>query len=411
MYRYIIIFIFFIIPIANSQEICRDYRIYDGDEPLNNFGMDTTFNWWAITQPTTDKYRLIINGAESDLFNNIKKPVFSHDGYDWATFVIDQGTTALLSSDTSFYIYSADPGEILFSSISDELVYTYFKGSIEYAVMPQKTIEMINKIGNLYVNQNANIYAYVARQGSSYSLNINGINTTTYEKIIPVGFDIENRFIYAAFLGNGWQIYANNKTISDIYPDIYETAINREGTCYAFAVRSFTTRQQILLYSHEYFEPIISEQYESVSNIVLHPTLALIGYSASYQNTRYVNMNSAEYFGGIRPGAPRFTFDGEDFYFLSCDMDCFFNLNGRRYDIKVYIEPESPVAVAPRSRTFAYTTSSSMMVYFLETGALHSGMMVDFTIAPRYNHFDKRYETIGAIGNRLYLLTCAPPIR
>jgi hypothetical protein len=411
MYKFLLIFIFVSTYWANSQDICRDYRIYDGAEPIINFGMDTTFNWWAITNPTNERYRLIINGEESGLFSNIKIPVFSYDGFSWATFAIDQGVTTLITRDTSIFIFAADPGEILFSSITNQLVYTYFKGSIEYAVMPNRTIEMMNKEGKFFINQNCTRFAYVAKRGLSYSININGRESTIYEKIIPVGFDVENKFIYAAFLGNGWQIYADNKNISDIFPDIYEAVINREGTCYAFAVRSFSTRQQVMLFSHDYYEPLISQQYESVGNIVLHPYLALVGYSASFQNIRYVAMNSAEYFGGIRPGPPKFTFDGEDFYFISCDLDCFMSLNGRRYNIKINLEPGDGVAVAPKSKTFAYTTGSSMMVYFVETSALHAGMMVDNISPPRYNRFDKRYESLGVIGSRLYLLTCTPPVR
>jgi hypothetical protein len=411
MLKTIFILIILFVVSSNSQELCRDYRLYDGGETLFNYGMDTTFNWWAITTPTPNRQRLIVNGEESQIYSSVNPPVFSYDGLAWATFGIDQGVTTLLTRDTTIFLFASEPGEILFSSISDELVYTYKKGDLEYAVLPNRTIEMLNKSGNLFVNQNATKYAYSTKRGSSFSLIINGKETTIYDRIIPIGFNIENQFVYAAFSGNGWQVYADNKTISEIYPDFYEYAINREGTVIAFNVRSFNSRQLCITISHEYYEPLISKQYESVSNLALHPYLALVGFSATFQTNRYVAINSAEYFAGIRPGPPKFTYDGDELYFMSCDMDCFMNINGKRYTLKIVLEPGNQIAVAPGTKTFAYSTSSSMMLYFLETGAIHSGMMVDYITAPRYNRFDKRYEAIGSISNRLYMLTCTPPER
>jgi hypothetical protein len=37
---------------------------------------------------------------------------------------------------------------------------------------------------------------------------------------------------------------------------------------------------------------------------------------------------------------------------------------------------------------------------------MRSGMMTNETLNPRYNRFNDRYETLGIINNRLYLLTC-----
>ena len=405
----IIIVFFLIFHISESQEICKDFRLYNGEEILHDFGMDTTFNWWAITKPTTDRQRLIVNGEESTIFNTVRPPVFAYDGLTWATFAIDQGVTTLFTRDTTIYLFASEPGEIMFSTMTNELVYTYLKGSIEYAELPGRTLSMMNKSGRLVVNQNATRYAYPVRRGSSYSMMINGKETSIYDRIIPVGFNIENKFIYAAYSGNGWQVYEDEKTVSEIYPDLYEHAINRQGTVYAFIVRSFNGRHQTITFSNEYYEPLIGKQYEMVSNLVLHPYLALTGFSAVFQNVRYVGMNTAEYFAGIQPGPPQFSFDGEEMYFMSCDLDCFLNINGRRHNIQIRLEPGSKIAVAPGTKTLAYSTNAGMMVYFLETGAIHAGTMVDYVSAPRFNRFDNRYESIGVISNRLYLLTCSPP--
>ncbi|GAB1371217.1 hypothetical protein MASR1M45_12790 [Candidatus Kapaibacterium sp.] len=409
--KYLFAIIFLFVYTAKSQDICKDYRIYDGDEPLFSIGIDTTFNWWAITNPTTDRYRLIINGGESGLFSKVEKPVFSYDGFKWGSFVIDQGVTTLLTNDSTIFLYASEPGEIKFSSITNQLVYSYRRGSIEYAVLPGRTVEMMNKSGGYYVNQNATRIAYPVKRGSSYAININGRESTLYDRVLPFGFDVENKFIYAAYLGNGWQVYADNKTVSEIYPDIYEFAINREGTCYAFACRTFTGRQQVVLYSNELYEPIISKQYEAVNNLVLHPYYAISGFSSIFQTIRYVSMNSAEYFAGVQPGPPQFTYDGDELYFISCDIDCFMYLNGKRYNMKIRLEPGGQIAVAPGTKTLAYTTNTSLMVYYLETHALHSGMMADFVTPARFNRFDNRYEALGVINNRIYLMTCAAPKR
>ncbi|MDX9790056.1 MAG: hypothetical protein RBT61_04445 [Candidatus Kapabacteria bacterium] len=409
----ILIALFIMISVYKSlsQDICKDYRIYDGAETIYNFGLDTTFNWWAITSPTTDRQRLIVNGEESIVYNSVLPPVFSYDGLQWAAFADDQGVTTLLTRDSAVFLFASEPGEILYSSITNQLVYSYIQGSIETLVLPNRKVDMTNKIGPVKVNQNASGYAYTVKRGSMVSVNINGKETTTYDRVNPVGFNIENKFVYAAYIGNGWQIYENEDPVSEIYPDLYEHAINREGTVYAFTVRSFNGRHQTVTISSEYYEPLISKQYEMVNNLTLHPYLPLVGYSSIFQTVRYVGMNSAEYFAGIQPGKPMFSWDGDEMFFVSCDLDCFVNINGRRYNTKIRLDPSLPIALAPGTKTIAYTTNASLMVYFLETGVLHSGMMADYVGEVRYNRFDNRYEAIGVISNRLYLMTCTPPRR
>jgi len=47
-----------------------------------------------------------------------------------------------------------------------------------------------------------------------------------------------------------------------------------------------------------------------------------------------------------------------------------------------------------------------MAVREIEFNRLYAGMMVDELIPPRYNWRKQRYESLGKINQKLYLLTC-----
>ena len=95
-------------------------------------------------------------------------------------------------------------------------------------------------------------------------------------------------------------------------------------------------------------------------------------------------------------------------YFIGCDIDCFVSVNGKRYDVSNSVDVSQNIVIAPGTETIAYTTSSSLVVKSLTSKNLNAGMMVDSITKPRYNWRSQKYEALGMINNKLYLLTCRP---
>jgi hypothetical protein len=432
---------------AISQNLCKDYRIFDGYEPVLKCGMDTTQNWWIITEPVRDRYRLIINGKEiclSSLVLNtylkneyssyvinsmvyegytnseiildtkIIEPIFSSNGMRWAVFASDNYNLSIITNDTVINLSTGVPGELIFSGNSQNIVYSYRKGETsnkvetEYIHYNKNTIEVLNRESQLFTDYYGYNVAFVVKRGNSFVMNINGKEFDYFEAVSPIGFWSDGSFLYAAKSGNGWDIYKNNKSISQIFKDIVEFKINLEGTVAALVVKNFANKYQALLISDEYYEPLTGKPYDAISNLALHPNVALYAYNAFEGVRPYVVFNSSEYSGTKYTSKPKFSTSGDEMYFIGCDIDCFLSINGKRYEVSNSIDISQNIAIASGTGTIAYSTSSSLIVKSLINQNINSGMMVDNITQPRYNWRNQKYEALGYINNKIYLLTCRP---
>ena len=97
-------------------------------------------------------------------------------------------------------------------------------------------------------------------------------------------------------------------------------------------------------------------------------------------------------------------FAAGELYFVGCDIDCFVNINGRKYEVQYELNPYGKYAMKPGSKTIAQTTSTSMIIRYLEYKNFILSKMTDEIIPPRYNWRTDSYETLGRISQRLYLL-------
>lgn len=389
-----------------KAELCKDFMIWDGNEQVRGYGVDTTGNWWAMTAPYGNLYRLIVNGDQTEEFSYLYAPIFSRDGSRWATFAQINGTWFVLTNDELIELKATEIGQIGFSNDSQTLVYSYFISQIEYINLKNKTIEVNGKTGTFFTNNNGSMYAFVGMRGSRKVLNINGKETTTFDDILPIGFWSDNKFLYAAMNGNTWEIYKNSQSISENFNNVKEAVINHTGTVAAVIVETTAGFQTGLTLSDEYYEPLMGRNYDVAAYLTIHPELPLIAYFAKSGINSVIVMNSAEYSTYINTGVPMFSHDGEDLLFAACDFDCFLSVNGKRFTIKTNIAPQTKFAFKPGSNSVAYVTDATMIVMFLESQKMHAGMMVDQIIPPIFNRKTNRYETIGSISNRLYLMTC-----
>lgn len=404
----IFIVIFLITSQSSKADRCRDYLLTDGGEPLVDLGIDTTGNWWVVSAPFHSKYRITISGFEYNVLDSMTKPIFSHNGENWAFFGYDVGSWKLYTRDNVRDFGTISPGAVKFSTISNELVYSVFRGDIEYVNIKDREIRIMHRIGDLFVSPWGDRFAFMIRRGNSIVVNINGTESDFFDEIYPAGFKENGEFVYAGRRGNGWRVYANNKDISTEFKEVIQIAINPAGNTVGVLVQSFNSRYQGVMFSDEYREPLYGMMYDRVWNLTVHPYLALIAYNASYNMSNYIVYSTTEYSAGLYPGSPKFSWDGDELYFIGCDMDCFVNINGRRYTIRGGISPESNITVAPRTNSFAYGSSLHLNMIYLETGGVHAGIMVDYSTPAIFNRFSNRYESLGVINNRVYLLTCMP---
>lgn len=401
------VIIFFLIFSAGLRSnVCKDYLLLDGSAPLLGFGMDTTRHWWAITQPYTDRYNLIIDGNVSKNYEDIDKPVFSPDGETWACYVRDYAGWNVLTPDTSFQVPGTEKGAIAFAPSSAGFAYSYFENTMEVVKYGEKELKIFRRASPVYLSQSGGKAAMVIEKGDTYVVNIDGKETTTFDEIKPLGFWHDDGFLYAASNGGTWQLYKNNEAVSYSYFNIFDLQLNLAGNVYAFGATLSSGDQVCVMMSYEFRDPVVSRQFEQVMNVALHPHEPLVAYYARYRTNNYIVLNSTEYSAGQQFGYPVFTYDGSEMYFLSCEVDCYVSINGKRYSLNTQMTTNYQYAMRPQSETIAFTSSSGLIVRELKSKNIYSGTMMDEAgYEVRYNWRDRRYESLGRIRNRLYLQT------
>lgn len=409
-----ILLVFFIVlssfTLLRSEDYCADYLLLDGYEDLVTVGMDTTFNWWAITKPFTDKQRLTVNGNETDVYDDIYSPVFSPDGLRWAAFGINNGSLTLITETDAVYLPGISAGELHYSGNSETLLYTFYEGTVETICSPTDTIKITNRAGELYINYAGTKVAFIGFRGNYYVININGKESQQFDEIIPIGFWYDDSFLYAARVGNGWEIFKNKESLTEKFAGVSETAINLDGTVAAVLVNGYDGWGYGLMFSDEYNKPLQGRAYKKVTNLVLHPRVPLFSYKGFNEEKYCVTLNSVEYVAGRITNKPRFTYDGSELYFFaSNEINYFININGKKTYIKYFAGADAVIPRAPGSDTYAFTNGTNLIMQFIDQKKEHHGTMMDWTSEPRYNWRDNQYEALGVINRKLYLLTAAVP--
>jgi len=136
----------------------------------------------------------------------------------------------------------------------------------------------------------------------------------------------------------------------------------------------------------------------------LHPELALISYNATNFSQNIILLSNTEYYSGQETSPPFFSFDGNDLYFVGCNIDCFVNVNGQKFDCSTWLNLSIPYAKKTGSPTIAYATGTTIVVRYLDRELLLTGRIIDSIVQPVYNWRTNRYETLGNINNRLYMM-------
>ena len=403
---HILISFLFLGSVVESRQ-CFDFLLLDGSERLHSFGMDSTDHWWAVTIPYEGRFRMIIDGEEFEAVNQLRKPVFSNNSYQWAFFAEDNLGWMIFTNDSLYELNASNVGDLVFDPDGFYMSYSYFKGDQEIIVHDSSSFTVYNKIpGSLFIDRDGKGIAYgIARNGKEL-VYINGKESTVYDDIKMIGFWHDGSFMYAARIGEFWQIYKDHEPISEYFLGVAETKINRFGTVMAYAAL-LTSRMYVAIMHHDDFiEPFESERYDMVRNLSLHPWEALLLYEANYSHYFYINLNFTEYDAGQINTLPIFSHNGDDTFFISCRIGCYANINGHRIPLRNNYLVNRTFAISPGVKSFAFTTGTSLVMRFSDNDLLYSGMMVNSVGNVRYNRFKNRYEALGEINNRLYLLTC-----
>ncbi|MBI3259413.1 MAG: hypothetical protein HYZ54_08085 [Ignavibacteriae bacterium] len=388
-----------------SADKCSDRLLLDGADSVMVYGMDTTNHWWAITKPFTGKYRLFVDGKQTaNVYEQFRPPVFSPDGEHWAAYGYRTTGWEVITDDTVIYTNASSVGDIVFGQ-SSAMAYSFFDGDIETIVLGNKRYFAQDRRSKIYISNDGSVVSYVCSRLGVEFLRTNGQDETQFDEIKLAGIWNDNQPFYTGKQGVLWKIYKGSDEMSSGYESITEMVLNPQGTNGA-AICNGQQSAQVFLYSDEYYEPLESKRYDRVEQLVLHPTLPMVGFKGVVNNVANIVLNRTEYDAGKEAGAPFFTYDGSEFIYFGFDVDFFISVNGKKYVQESNLSLSQLFAVMPGNKTFAYSTNSAMVVHEMEKNFSYSGRMFDQAIAPRYNRRTERYETLALIGTRLIMLAC-----
>lgn len=396
------------LQIAGAVEKLEE-MILDGSVPLITFGIDSTRNWWAVTEPFANQVRVWINGKESKNFDEVKKLIFSPSGDRYAYFAKHNGGWNVVTESETIPISATEIGDIVFSRETENLVYSYMEANQEYIVINDNKISVNNKLPNsLFVNRKGNKYAYISNNGSTYSLNINGRETQLFDTIKAVGFMNDDKFIYAAQSGNLWEIYSNEETLTESYSYISEADMNPAGNTAAFIAKLSNNFYITVTINNDYVEPLYSQQYDEITDLVIHPSDALVACNAMLNNGYFVLLNTTEYSAEEACDKPKFTHDGSELLYMTCRLNCYIGINGKKHKISGFANPDIDFVKKPGTMNISYAGPNSILMQDIEGSELYASIIIDRIATPIYNWKTDYYETVASIGNRLYLIGIRP---
>jgi hypothetical protein len=413
----IILCFFFLLSMMQGDciagEQCGATLLLDGSQEFITADIDSTGHWWAITRPFSNRYKVWVDGKSARDYDSVQIPVFAPDGSDWAFFGYRNGVWYISTRDSEYILRAARP-VIAFFARGGRLAWIQKVGEAEFLMlapflgMPEKEIQLINRSGNCYISNDGMHYAYIGARGSQQSLITDQMESARYERIQCAGFMYDNSIVYAGFTGDRWYTMRNDQEL------LVSLALNDLQINQACTVLSFIAGQgnsaSIVMISDDFAQPYKGPAYERVENLVLHPEAALAAYKVYVAGLPRIVLNRSEYDAGLACGMHRFTHDGAELYFIGDDrQEQFMNINGKKYIQKNALNLQRVYAVHPKSGTFAFATNSALVMQRLHDGFSWAGIMVDQASNPVFNWHTARYECLGRVNNRLYLMHCTVP--
>lgn len=385
---------------------CDDELLLDGSEPLVDAQLDTTGLWWAITAPYAGQQRLIINGYRSASYDRISRPVLSADGKHWTAWVQRAGMWELLVDTVAIPLRCAQPRALLFAPNAAVIAVSCMEGSVEIIAHRTKQYSAIRRVSELLLSPDGAHIAWTEQLPQQQRLVVDGRAIATADEVLLAGFWGNERPLYAQRAGGQWRIMRDTELVAGPFERVRQLLTNRTGTAAVAHVQNLGWHS-VLLLSEDYMRPLLSQQYDSIWSVVLHPYLPQYGALASRQGNFFLLHSGTEYgIGRVPLSRVSFGPDGSELYGLGCDVDCFLVLDGQRMQLGQDLSPSQVITRRPGSKTFSYSTPTNLFVRRTDKAIFTYSRMCDQVLPPIYNRRRSRYEALGIVQGRLYLLTC-----
>lgn len=392
---------------AASSQRCNDQFVLDGSEPVVSFGIDTTGHWWAITSPFSQLHTLYVDGDKYGPFHGITPPVFSPTNSGWVTrFLVNQQRGILTPNGGR--IIDCDTVTDTFYSADGNVIWTVFRRGHEW--LARSDIDSFRMLDPLHwkVSIDGMGFAYVGRRGTGMAAIVNGVEGAVNDEVRLCGYWHDGDPVLITRTGSQWQLSIGSTTLVEGGAVLLNCIVNRFGTVLAAQVSEAGGNMFGLLYDNSMVQPWRTPPLDRITNLVMHPSDALIAYVGEQRSRRLVGFNAALYPGGRENGPLAFTHDGSNLVYVMRDADNNIVIDGKAYRVSVRAGVNESVAMDPLTRRIAYSSTSTMVLVDPEEDSMELARMMDEMGVTIFDWRKRRFVALGLFGGRLTRIECRP---
>jgi len=176
----------------------------------------------AYTAKSDRKWRLVVDGVEEGMYDEIEGVTFSPDSKR-ITYRARRGTDWFLVLDG---VERGEGGPAVFSSDGRRVAYAA-KQLLKWRVVVDGTEgNEYDEIGTLGFSPDSKRVVYAAKRGNQWRVMVEGVEGTEYDEIGPIAFSPDgNRLAYSAMRGNRWVAVADgleSETYDSVSPPVFD---------------------------------------------------------------------------------------------------------------------------------------------------------------------------------------------
>jgi len=326
-----------ILPWLHAQGM-EERQVFGGEETVLRFGLDSTSNWWILTQPYERYMRLYVNGYKSAEAEYIMRPVFSPDGLHWGTVTYFQNTVSvLLDGQTLELAYTvaydlqfADDGMIAsvigYIGGQRELVRFQFADG----EWKQKEAVSLPQAFEGSIVQDRSLTRFLCRvsEGNQFSVLMGDRSFGPFDQIHHLRWWQDSLPLFAARNGDWWAVYLGSEPILSSIDTVFSIQLNRDRSVAVIVYKRYQLSYIAKLAPDGQLQQ--TQGWDKVEDVKLHPSSAVYGALVQWRNQHYFLLDGTRY--PVRPQHTKLQmlYDGSGYYCLECRQLCDLMVNGER---------------------------------------------------------------------------------
>jgi len=405
--------IFLVIPPWLFAQGMEEQQVFGGEETVLRFGLDSTSNWWILTQPYERYMRLYVNGYKSAEAEYIMRPVFSPDGLHWGTVTYFQNTVSVLLDGQTLELAYTIAYDLQFAD--DGLtasVVGYIGGQQELVRFQfadgewkQKETVPLPQAFEGSIVQDRSLTRFLCRvsEGNQFSVLMGDRTFGPFDQIHHLRWWQDSLPLFAARNGDWWAVYLGSEPLISSIDTVFSIQLNRDRSVAVIVYKRYQLSYIAKLAPDGQLQQ--TQGWDKVEDVKLHPSATAYGALVQWRNQHYFLLDGTRYPVRRQHTKLQMLYDGSGYYCLECRQLCDLMVNGERLSLQLRASSQlQSFLFLPQSQMFAYVYGPNFYVHSLKRRQTVLSYQYDRFSAIVYNWYAQSVEVLAKRGNLLYLL-------